>query len=132
MLPVAVKTVVLTIVEDLLEGATLWFVLNAAGLKIDLLFSTIAVFGIDTIAQLPISIGGAAITELTIQAYLTGVYEFSSWASIIIWRIATYQVLLATTGIVFLFFVRKYTMNIKKVPEEENQKNAKGFLKDGG
>ena len=132
MLPVAVKAVVLTIVEDLLEGATLWFVLNAAGLKIDLLSSTIAVFGIDTIAQLPISIGGAGITELTIQTYLTEVYGFSSWASIIIWRIATYQVLLATTGIVLVFFVRKYARHVEKPREVENQKDTKRFLQDGG
>ena len=132
MIPVVVKAVVLTIVEDLLEGATLWFVLNAAGLKIDLLSATIVVFGIDTIAQLPISIGGAGLTEFTIQAYLTEVYGFSSWASVIIWRIATYQVLLAITGIVFVFFVRMYAKHVEKPSEVEHQKDAKGFLQDGG
>lgn len=131
-LPVALKAVVLTIVEDFLEGAALWFVLNAAGLKIDLLSSTIAVFAIDTIAQLPISIGGAGVTELTIQGYLTVVYGFSSWASIIIWRIATYQVLLAITGIMFLFFVRKNTRRVEKPHKVEHQKDDKGFLQDGG
>ena len=131
-LPVALKAVVLTIAEDLLDGAALWFVLNAAGLKIDLLSSTIAVYGVDTIAQLPISIGGAGITELTMQAYLTAIYGFSSWASIVIWRVATYQVLLATTGIVFLFFVRKNTRRAEKPREVEHQKDAKGFLQDGG
>jgi uncharacterized membrane protein YbhN (UPF0104 family) len=132
VLPVAVKAVVLTIVEELLEGTALWFVLNAAGLKIDLLSSTIAVFGIDTISQLPISIGGAGITELTILGYLTAVYGFSSWAAIIVWRVATYQVLLATTGIVFLFFVHKNTRHVEKPREVELQKDAKGFLQDGG
>ena len=37
-LPVAAKAIALTIVEDLLDGVALWFVLNAAGLKIDPLF----------------------------------------------------------------------------------------------
>jgi uncharacterized membrane protein YbhN (UPF0104 family) len=131
-LPVALKAVILTIVEDLMDGAAFWFVLNAAGLKIDLLSSTIAVFGIDTITQLPISIGGAGITELTVRGYLTSIYGFSSWASIIIWRVATYQVLLAITGIVFLFFVRKNTRRVDKPHEVERQKDAKGFLQDEG
>jgi uncharacterized membrane protein YbhN (UPF0104 family) len=131
-LPVALKAVILTIVEDLMDGAAFWFVLNAAGLKIDLLSSTIAVFGIDTITQLPISIGGAGITELTVRGYLTSIYGFSSWASIIIWRVATYQVLLALTGIVFLFFVRKNTRRVEKPTEVKRQKDAKGVLQDGG
>jgi uncharacterized protein (TIRG00374 family) len=131
-LPVALKAVALTIVEDLLDGVALWFVLNAAGLKIDPLLSTIVVFGVDTITQLPISIGGAGITELTMQGYLTTVYGFSSWASIVIWRVATYQVLLAITGIVFLFFVRKHTSHPKKPVEVESQKDANGILQDGG
>lgn len=131
-LPVALKAVVLTIIEDLLDGAALWLVLNAAGLKIDLLSSTIAVFGVDTIGQLPISIGGAGLMEFTMQGYLTAIYGFSSWASIVIWRVATYQVLLATTGIVFLFFVRKGTRHAEKPPEAEHQKDAQGFLQDGG
>jgi uncharacterized membrane protein YbhN (UPF0104 family) len=124
-LPVALKAVVLTIAEDVLGGAALWFVLNGAGLKIDLLSATVAAYGVATIAQLPISIGGAGITELTMQAYLTAIYGFSSWAAIVIWRIATYQVLLATTGIVFLFFVRKNTKHIEKPREVEHQKDAK-------
>jgi uncharacterized membrane protein YbhN (UPF0104 family) len=131
-LPVVLKAVVLTIAEDLLGGAALWFVLNAAGLKIDLLSSTIATFGVATIAQLPVSIGGAGLTELTMQTYLTSIYGFSSWAAIVIWRVATYQVLLATTGIVFLFYVRKNTKHAEKPREVEHQKDDKGFLQDGG
>jgi uncharacterized protein (TIRG00374 family) len=108
-LPVVVKTVILTIVEDFLAGAALWLVLNAAGPKIDLVYATLAAYGVVAIAQIPVTIGGAGITELTMKSYLTTVYGSSSWAPIVLWRIATYQVLLAVTGIVFLFFVRKAT-----------------------
>jgi len=131
-LPVALKAVALTIIEDLLDGVALWLVLNAAGLKIDPLFSTIVVFGVDTITQLPISIGGAGVTELTMQGYLTTVFGFSSWAAIVIWRVATYQVLLAITGIVFLFFVRKNTSHAEKPHEVNSQKDSNGFLLGGG
>ncbi|HZW84692.1 MAG TPA: lysylphosphatidylglycerol synthase domain-containing protein [Nitrososphaerales archaeon] len=107
--PVMLKAVLLTIVEDILGGVALWLVLSAVGLKIDLLSAIIAAYGVATVAQLPITIGGAGVTELTMQAYLTAVYGFSSWAAIVIWRVATYQVLLALTGIVFVFFVRSAT-----------------------
>ena len=68
--PVVLKAVSLTIIEDFLAGTALWLVLNAAGLKIDLFSATIAAYGAATIAQIPISIGGAAVTELTMQSYL--------------------------------------------------------------
>ena len=107
--PVVIKAVALTVIEDLLSGAALWIVLNASGLKIDLISSTLAAEGVAAIAQIPVTIGGAGITELTMKSYLTAVYGFSSWAPIVLWRIASYQVLLAITGIVFIFFVRRAT-----------------------
>jgi uncharacterized protein (TIRG00374 family) len=116
-LPVMVKVVCLTILEDLLNGAALWLVLTSSGLKIDPLSSVLAVFGVLVVAQIPITIGGAGITELTMQAYLISLYKFSSWASIVLWRIATYQVLLAITGVVFLLFVRKSTKHTKPIPD---------------
>jgi uncharacterized membrane protein YbhN (UPF0104 family) len=108
-LPVLLKAVFLTIIEDVCAGVALWLVLNTAGLKIDPLSSTVAVLGVATVAQVPVSIGGAGIVELTMQAYLIAIYGFSSWPAVIIWRVASYQVLLALTGIVFLLFVRKTT-----------------------
>jgi uncharacterized membrane protein YbhN (UPF0104 family) len=66
------------------------------------------------IAQIPVTIGGAGITELTMKSYLTAIYGFASWAPIVLWRIATYQVLLAVTGIVFLFFMRKATSHSRE------------------
>ncbi|MDA4117987.1 MAG: lysylphosphatidylglycerol synthase domain-containing protein [Thaumarchaeota archaeon] len=107
--PVVVKAVALTIIEDFLAGAALWVVLNASGLKIDLVSSTLAAYGVVAIAQIPVTIGGAGITELTMKSYLTTVYGFSAWAPIVLWRIATYQVFLAITGIVFMLFIRKAT-----------------------
>ncbi len=117
-LPVVVKAVGLTILEDLLAGIALWLVLTSAGLKIDPFSATFAAYGVFAIAQIPVSIGGAGITELTTQAYLTSVYGFSSWAAVVLWRIATYQVLLAITGVVFLLFVRKATQQAPKAQQK--------------
>jgi glycosyltransferase 2 family protein len=119
-LPVAVKAVCLTIIEDFLAGTALWIILNASGLKIDLVSSTLAAYGVVAIAQIPVTIGGAGIAELTMRSYLTTVYGFSSWAPIVLWRIATYQVLLAITGVVFIFFVRKATRGSEKTPQEDD------------
>lgn len=108
-LPVLVKAVGLTILEDILEGVALWLVLNAAGLKIDIFSSTIAAFGALTIAAIPISIGGSGLTELSMQSYLSLVYGFSSWAAVVLWRIASFQVVLVVTGIAFLLLTRTAT-----------------------
>jgi putative flippase GtrA len=108
-LPVVIEAVGLTILEDFLVGAALWIVLSASDLSIGLISSTLAAYGVVAIAQIPVSIGGAGITELTMKSYLTSVYGFSAWAPVVLWRIATYQVLLAITGVVFMFFVRKAT-----------------------
>jgi len=118
-LPVTLKVVGLTIVENLLAGAALWLILNAAGLKIDLFSSILAAYGVAVIAEVPISIGGAGLTELTMQTYLTTVYGFSSWAAVVLWRIATYQVLLAITGIVFVVYLRRATGSPSKVVEKD-------------
>jgi putative flippase GtrA len=115
---VVVKAVGLTIIEDFLVGAALWIILNASGLKIDPVSSTLAAYGVVAIAQIPVSIGGAGITELTMKDYLTTVYGFSSWAPVVLWRIATYQVLLGITGIVFIFFVRKATRGSNKTSQK--------------
>jgi glycosyltransferase 2 family protein len=130
-IPVVVKAVFLTIVEDFLAGAALWIVLNASGLKIDLVFSTLAAYGVVALAQIPVTIGGAGIAELSMKSYLTTVYGFSLWAPIVLWRIATYQVQLAITGLVFIFFVRKATRNPIKSTQmmrsEVGSNNAHGL-----
>jgi len=133
--PVVVKAVVLTIIEDFLVGAALWIILNASDLKIDLVSSTLAAYGVVAIAQIPVSIGGAGITELTMKSYLTLVYGFSTWAPVVLWRIATYQVLLAITGIVFIFFVRKATAVSRKTSQNTGSdigaSRAPGFTSAG-
>ncbi|HVC27481.1 MAG TPA: lysylphosphatidylglycerol synthase transmembrane domain-containing protein [Nitrososphaerales archaeon] len=108
-LPVVVKAVGLTILEDVLEGTALWLVLNAAGLKIDIFSATFTAFGVLTIAAIPVSIGGSGLTEVSTQLYLSSVYGFSSWAAIVLWRIASFQVVLAVSGFAFLLFTRRAT-----------------------
>lgn len=130
-LPIVVKAVLLTLLEDFLEGAALWLVLNAAGLKIDIVSATLAAYGVAAIAQLPVTIGGAGVTELSMQAYLVSVYGFSSWAAVVLWRIATYQVMLAITGIVFMVYLRKTAHRPIAVVEEKVPLEAVASLRSG-
>jgi len=47
------------------------------------------------------------------QLYLSSVYGFSSWAAVVLWRIASYQVVLAVTGIAFLLLTHRSTKGVQ-------------------
>jgi uncharacterized protein (TIRG00374 family) len=123
-LPLVAKTVGLTVVEALLSGLALWFVIAAAGLKIDVLSSTLAAYSVIAIGALPVSIGGAGVTELVMKYYLSAVYGFSPWAAIVLWRIASYQVLLAVSGVAFLFLMRRALHSASSPPQAGTGKIA--------
>jgi glycosyltransferase 2 family protein len=123
-LPLVAKTVGLTVVEALLSGLALWFVIVAAGLKIDVFSSTLVAYSVIAIGTLPISIGGSGITELVMKYYLFSVYGFSSWAAIVLWRIASYQVLLGVSGIAFLILMRRAMSSAPNTPTREAREIA--------
>jgi uncharacterized protein (TIRG00374 family) len=108
-LPVILKVAGLTVIQAILSGMALWLVLTSAGLRIDLLSSTLVTYGALAVAAIPISIGGSGLIELAVQAYLSSVFGFSSWAAIVFWRIASYQAILAITSVAFLILVRNAT-----------------------
>jgi uncharacterized protein (TIRG00374 family) len=104
-LPLILKTLVLTVVQILLSGLALWFILVAAGLKIDLISSTLLAGGVSAVAAIPVTVGGSGVVEITMLSYLSSVFGFSSWGAIIVWRIASFQVVLAVTGVAFLLLI---------------------------
>jgi glycosyltransferase 2 family protein len=106
-LPIVLKAAALTVVDALLLGLALWIILNRAGLNIDPVLSIITSFGVSTIAFIPISIGGSGVAELTMHAFLSGVFNFNSWTAVLIWRIVSFQFLLIPSGIAFAFLMRK-------------------------
>ena len=120
-LPLILKSIGLTVIQVFLSGVALWFILTAAGLKIDPLSSTLIAGGTSAIAAVPITIGGSGLIELTMLSYLSSVYGFSSWAAIVLWRIASFQVVLAATGIAFLLLTHKST---RKDRRKTRMKNA--------
>jgi uncharacterized membrane protein YbhN (UPF0104 family) len=123
-LPLVAKTVGLTAIEALLSGLALWFVIAAAGLKIDIFSSTLAAYSVIAIGALPVSIGGSGVTELVMKYYLSAVYGVSPWAAIVLWRIASYQVLLGVSGIAFLFLLRRALNSASNAPGRSTSKIA--------
>ena len=114
ILPTIVYSLVLTVIQALMSGVVLWIILNAAGLSIDLFSSTLVAYGTMAIAALPISIGGSGLTEIAVASYLFSVYEFSSWTAVVLWRIASFQVVLGVSGIAFLLLVHRATKNSQR------------------
>jgi len=88
----------------------------------------VAAFGAETIAAIPVTIGGAGLTEVSTQLYLSSVYGFSSWAAIVLWRIASFQVVLAVSGVAFLLYTRRATgSNKAQLTGGEEPEGAIGF-----
>jgi uncharacterized protein (TIRG00374 family) len=108
-IPLILKTVGLTVVHVFLSGLALWFILVAAGLNIDLISATLLAGGVSAIAAIPVSIGGSGVVEITMLSYLSSVFGFSSWAAIVFWRIASFQIVLAVTGVAFLLLTHRST-----------------------
>jgi glycosyltransferase 2 family protein len=120
-LPTILYALGLTVIQALLSGVALWVILRAAGLNIDLFSATLVAYGATAIAALPISIGGSGLTELAVAAYLSTVYGFTSWAAVVLWRIASFQVVLAVSGVAFLLLVHKTTRTNPKNPRSPTE-----------
>lgn len=118
-LPLVCKTIGLTVVEAVLSGLALWFIIVSAGLKIDVFSSTLVAYSAIAIGAVPVSVGGSGVTELAMKYYLASVYGFSSWAAIVLWRVASYQVILGICGIAFFILMRRAMKSIAEMPRRE-------------
>ena len=117
-LPFVLKVLGLTLVQAGLYGIALWIVLVSAGQSVDLISSTLVAHVAITVAAIPVTIGGSGITEVTIQSYLSSVHGASSWAAVVLWRVASYHVVLAVSGIAFVLLMRGAIESILKSPRK--------------
>ena len=101
----------ITFVAFLCYGASFMILADSTGSKIGLFDSLMATSASTSVANLPITIGGSALTEFGIWAYisnLNGVPDFSQVVNdsqlkvIIAWRIASYHVPLAISWIALM------------------------------
>ncbi|MCX8202018.1 MAG: hypothetical protein N3H84_07970, partial [Candidatus Caldarchaeum sp.] len=56
----------------------------------------------NVLGVLPVTVGGAGLTEAGVYIYLRTVYGIDSAATVVQWRIATYYVSLILSGVMFL------------------------------
>ncbi|MEN3048386.1 MAG: lysylphosphatidylglycerol synthase domain-containing protein [Candidatus Caldarchaeales archaeon] len=75
--------------------------LSAEGL-IRALFSTMAG---NALGVLPVSVGGAGVTEAGVFLYASGVYGISDWEAVLRWRLLTYYLTLAMTGALLALYL---------------------------
>ena len=124
--PLILKTLALTVVQVILSGLALWFILVAAGLKIDVVSATLLAGGVSAVAAIPITVGGSGVVEFTMLSYLSSVFGFSSWAAVVFWRIASFQVVLVVTGFAFLLLTHRHTRGAraKKLPRDPDPSPA--------
>jgi len=105
-LPTIILAVGLALVQALISGLILWLLL-APGKAIDPLSSVLAVFAVQALASVPVTVGGSGISELGLQWYLSTVYGFSSWATVVLWRLVSYQLVEVLTGGAFIVLLTR-------------------------
>jgi uncharacterized membrane protein YbhN (UPF0104 family) len=93
-------------VQALISGLILWLLLAPGG-AIDPISSVLAVFAVQALASVPVTVGGSGISELGLQWYLSTVYGFSSWATVVLWRLVSYQLVEVLTGGAFIVLITR-------------------------
>jgi len=91
--------VVVTIATAILNGISLLILLNAVGINLDIVTSTLIVYGVLSIASIPISIGGSGLAELGSWTILTAITHVNPWGAILVWRITNYYIPLILSGL---------------------------------
>lgn len=102
---------ILTILIVVLAGFVFWVIASASGLQVDPFLSILSVYVSITIGSLPITIGGSGLSEIGISLFASSVLGSVAWASILVWRIASYHVPLAFSSIVLIATTYRETRN---------------------
>jgi uncharacterized protein (TIRG00374 family) len=105
-IPTIVLAVFISLAQALLSGMILWLLL-APVKAIDPLSSVLAVFAVQALATVPVTVGGSGISELGLQWYLSTVYGFSSWATVVLWRLISYQLVEVLSGVSFVWLLNR-------------------------
>ena len=113
----------LSIVSWSFYGISFMIIAMGTGYIISIFDSIMAVMGANAIGNLPITIGGSGLAEISIVAYLNklNLFDFSitegilAWDAVIGWRIATYYVPIAIT---WLLLVK---LALSKIPKTQNK-----------
>ncbi len=104
---IAIYTVALVIIT----GSTLYLISMGLSFRLNLLLATLAVFVSIVLGNLPITLGGSGIAELSVYYYTGLVLGFASWPLVFTWRIVSYIFPLFLTGITANIALHRFTVN---------------------
>lgn len=104
------NSLIMSITSWILYGLSFFAIAIGVGYQIDAFDSTMAVMAANSIANLPITVGGSGLAELGIFGYLNNAnpFDFSldegkiEWDIIVGWRIATYYVPIVITWLLLV------------------------------
>ena len=105
-MPTIVLAVCIALVQALISGLILWLLL-APVRAIDPFSSVLSVFAVQALASVPVTVGGSGLSELGLQWYLTTVYGFPSWATVVLWRLVSYQLVEVISGASFVWLLTR-------------------------
>jgi glycosyltransferase 2 family protein len=105
-MPTIVVAVWISLVQALISGLILWFLLVPEN-AIDPISAVLSVFAVQALASVPVTVGGSGISELGLQWYLSTVYGFSSWATVVLWRLISYQLVEVLAGFSFVWLLNR-------------------------
>ncbi|MEM1994599.1 MAG: lysylphosphatidylglycerol synthase transmembrane domain-containing protein [Nitrososphaerales archaeon] len=87
-----------TLLMILLSGAVTYFIVGSAPNLNGLLLSISGFYISLVVGNMPITLGGSGISELTMKYFAANILGLSSWAKVIAWRIVTYHLPLTICG----------------------------------
>lgn len=109
---VLVESFLLTFAMVVLAGMVFWIVAIGSGLHFDLFTSILGVYVSYTIGAIPITPGGSGLAEGGLGLFVSSIYTGQLWPAVIVWRIISYHIPLAITGLAVLYLSRLELANL--------------------
>lgn len=111
ILKIIIYALPISILIGVIAGYTLKFSFLAIGFHTNLIESIFAIFISLTLTAIPITIGGAGVSEVSIAWYYNSMFQYAPWAGIVIYRIVSYYISLFITGLFLSVLISKFIIN---------------------
>ncbi len=94
-----------TALSAILWAASLQALLSSSGLPITLYEALMISYAAVALSTLPVTIGGSGLSELGTALSALAVYGVAPWGAVIAWRIASYHIPLAVSGVFLVWAI---------------------------
>jgi len=103
-------TLLISYIIALLSGSSLYIISNSLSIRIDLMFSIFIVYLTLAVSSLPITLGGAGLTEIYLLYVGTDISGNIPWFLPIVYRLSTYFIPLLAALIAFIIIIKLYRL----------------------